>query len=251
MFLAFSDESGCGDLQVEPILVVAAFVINPDTAWNDVTCDMASAVKDWVQKERQRNFEFKARELFSHLDRPGNKAMVTALAKIPANRYLTVYYGAVHRQGFIDRASKLLVGGSYPHKLKPDDWLELTQALAFSLCATRLEAAFRQFLPEEKVLWIADNVKAANSMATCLRRYQGTPLISGMEGTQLEHIADTIFFGDSKTSGMLQLADFFNYVISGWLMKKPKVLPYFELMKHQTTWPGFIWDDPRGQITNH
>ena len=112
----------------------------------------------------------------------------------------------------------------------------MAQALCFTLAAVRLETTASAFFDTQslqKILWIANTAKAGALMKEGLRLFQQTPMFPDLPETKLEHIIDTIYFGDSKESRGLQLADACNFVIKRRLMKHGAIDPYCRLIEPQ------------------
>jgi hypothetical protein len=100
-----------------------------------------------------------------------------------------------------------------------------------------VEGAFAPFVPNEKVLWIADRANAAQAMKAFLKMSQSRELVPGVSQSKLEHIIDTIYFGDSHESRALQLADACNFVIKRRLMNNPDIEPYYSLIRFHVNPP--------------
>jgi hypothetical protein len=224
VYLAYSDESGSGDVSKEPILVVAAVLINPDSQWDGLEKELNNLVNENVPENRRDSFEFHAKELFARLERKDSKALLKGMFTTLQKHRLPVYYGAVHRQE-MGRTSPELSGKAL---------LTLAQAAAFIQCAFQVENAIHSIRPNEKLLWIADNTNLAGSMKM-LHHHTQTKTIRwpDLPWANLDHIMDTIYFGHSNESRGLQLADACNFVIRSHLIGKKQVEPYYELLRTQ------------------
>ena len=220
MWLVYSDEAGIGDISVEPIAVVAAIAIHPDSQWIGIEKEMKALVSEHVPVEKQPVFEFHAHNLFGQVARPENDALLRGLLAIPVVWKLPIFYAAVHRGAKFQEFNKN----------KPD---VTPQALAFLMCAMKIENLVRAGAPEERLLWIADNTRAADDMRKLHRAFQGQPLILDQPDTRIEHIIDTIYFGDSAHSRGLQLADACNFFIKRHLMKKGNSERFYRLIQPQ------------------
>lgn len=225
VYLAFSDESGTGSIKDEPIIAVAAVVINPDTQWDGVQADIDTLLLH-VPEQRRNKFEFHASRLFGQLRKETNRLLLSGILSIPFRRHLPIFYAAADRNG---------VGKT----IGSNDIDQITiaaQAGCFTMAAAQLEKAISTFQPrgqQEKILWIADNVKAAATMKAGLKLFQQTPMFADLPKTKFEHIIDTVYFGNSHESRPLQLADACNFVITKHLMKNAAIKPYYRLIEPQ------------------
>ena len=70
-------------------------------------------------------------------------------------------------------------------------------------------------------------------MKAFLATFQGRPLMDEFPTTKLDHIIDTVYFGDSKESRALQIADACNYIIRRHLAGKPDAASYFNMLVPQ------------------
>ena len=223
VYLVFSDESDAGDVQ--GVVVVAAVLINPDSQWDAVREDMDRLVREKVPEEKRSRFEFHAHNLFGQLGRASNKNLLTGLLSIPFRRSLLIFWGAVNRKAFAESTAGKATD--------PKHRAVLTQSLAFSLCAVRIENLMRSVIPGQKLLWIADNTRAGEAMKTTLKLCQEFPILPDIPFTQLDHVIDTIYFGHSNESRGLQLADACNFVIRRHLIGKADIEPFYRLIETQ------------------
>jgi hypothetical protein len=230
VYLAYSDESGTGDERQEPFVLVAALVINPNSQWDKVSAEIERLVSEHVPPDKQSGFEFHAHDLFGQLHRPSHKALLEGLLRIPFKFHLPIYTGLVHRNGM-----RQVINHGRSEPVQEKQLLKLTQGMAFYLCAQRVETAFCSFIPTERVLWIADRTDASVAMKELLKFSQVTAVMPDFPTTKLEHVIDTVYFGDSKESRALQLADACNYVIRRHLVGKANAAPYYRLIEPQLT----------------
>lgn len=223
VYLAFSDETGTGDIQTQPIVVVAAVTINPDTQWNDVHGHMERLVENFVPQDKRENFEFHASDLFGQLKRGNNKVLFEGLLQIPVQHRLSVTFGAVDRKGFIESIG--------PAVDSAKEQMKVMQSWAFVVCAAKIDNWMRQFAPKEKLLWIADNTTADELMRYGLKIWQKDAIFRDIPTSKFEHVMDTIYFGHSHHSRGLQLADACNFVIRHHLAKKAAIEPFYRLIQ--------------------
>jgi hypothetical protein len=109
--------------------------------------------------------------------------------------------------------------------------LDLAQGLAFYACALRVENLIKTYNPNERILWIADHAHAAEAMKGFLSVFRSRPLLPNLPISKLEQIIDTIYFGNSKESRPLQLADACGYIIRRHAMKKANALPFYRMIE--------------------
>jgi hypothetical protein len=230
VYLAYSDESGTGDERQEPFVLVAALVIHPDSQWEKVSAEIERLVSEHVPLDKQATFEFHAHDLFGQLHRPSHKALLEGICRIPFKFHVPIYTGLVHRDGM-----RILINHDRSEPVGKKELLRLAQGMAFYLCAQRVETAFCSFIPTERVLWIADRTDANVAMKELLKLGQLKAVMPDFPTTKLDHVIDTIYFGDSRESRALQLADVCNYVIRRHLVGKANAAHYYRLIESQLT----------------
>jgi uncharacterized protein DUF3800 len=216
--VVYSDESGTGSIKEEPITVVAAVVINLDTQWEKVENDLNQIAPD-------ENYEFKGARLFRDLKNGRKRDQADRLLKgilsVPAKNRLAIYQGAVDRKGFETQGPKT------PSKFDAND-------AAFFICLSQIEAAIHGFLPDERILWIADHSghyeKRLKLGHRIFRMMQEFELIPGVPARK-SCLVDTVYFGDSRDSRALQLADVCCSTICVHLRGDPIVAPYYDLLR--------------------
>ncbi len=220
MRIVYSDEAGVGDEKEEPILVVAAFLVHPDQQWPWVKQAADALLYKYVPTESRESFEFKASRLFAQLGKGNNEPLLRELLEFIPTWQLPIFWGAVNRVGMkADYAEKGLPCGT-----------DQMQNLAFANAAIMVEAFMQQFLPAERALWIADETRARIEMRMSLRRYQKDALIPGEYMTKFDHIIDTVFYGSSRDSLGIQLADACNFVIKRHHMGDASVERFFQII---------------------
>ena len=177
---------------------------------------MEELVDQYVPEEQRKDFEFHAHNLYGQFHRSDYRALLTGLLSLPVKHGVPIFYAAVSR--------------AWLHK-DPSRNSEITEAgLAFLTCALRVNAWIHSLNPNEQVLWIADNSRVAKEMRTAHTVFHDKPIVGQFEFMRLRHIIDTIYFGDSKNSRALQLADACNFAIKRHLMKKPDAERLFQLI---------------------
>ena len=110
---------------------------------------------------------------------------------------------------------------------------------AFIMCAFMVEAFFRAHAPYEKAMWIADETTLSLNIRKNFRVMQMLPILPRIPATQIECIQDSIYFGSSKQSIGLQLADVCNYLLGAYLDPKRSagVTEFAEVVRAQLVFP--------------
>ncbi len=220
MRLIFSDEAGTGDEAAEPILVVAAIVVEADHQWSLIEHQRQTILQNCVREESRANFEFKASRLFGQIGKGNNEALLNAFLQIIPTFDLPIIWGAVDRHRMkSDYASQGLPCSN-----------ETMQNLAFSIAAAQAEWLMREAMSSERAIWLADETRANPEMKASLRRLQVKTPFDDEVVTKFEHIIDTIFFGSSRVSLGIQLADACNFFIKRHHMNDQSAERFFRII---------------------
>jgi hypothetical protein len=200
----YSDETGIGNVKEEPIAVVVAVMFNMDTQWTPVTAEITAAVHKSQSRRKllKENSEISGQLLYKALRsgrHPEAKEFLTDLLVIPYKLHIPIFYGAVDRIRFNNRSG--------PPR---GDWTP--QDVAFDICLEKVDQYVNTLLPKENVIWISDTTGKQKRLKHGLLTYQIFETIKfGPDNKLSPHtarIVDTIYFGDSKESRFLQLADY-------------------------------------------
>ena len=228
--VVYSDESGTGSLVEEPLTVVAALMLNIDSQFEAVSKDL-EAVRP------SPNYEFHGKRLFRDL-RNGRRreradTILRSLLSLPIKHSFPVFYAAIDRVGFARQMAKQANIDANPstYAAKPYD-------VAFVFCLRSVHTFVYTVIPKERVLWIADKngyervTRQAHQFIQGLAENNPEGMNSGVENMKpQESIVDTIYFGDSKQSAALQLADVCCSAITLHLRKDPRARPYYSLLE--------------------
>jgi hypothetical protein len=223
VYIAYLDDSGSTGNHVDdpesPFQVVTAVIIR-DASFRAVekmrtlTTDDLEAL---VPKDEWRSFEFKATQVygwqkpFDALGRDKCRQIFSLALSVVQVCQLPVVYGAV------DKAKHR--AGPYANH-RPID-------VAFRFCAAGVEKWLRQNGNDDIALLISDDtsdVKEKESIKTAFRqlrkklRFRGG--LDGMDPGPLQHMVDDIYFGDSKDSLGIQIADMCGFIIRRHLSGK-------------------------------
>jgi Protein of unknown function (DUF3800) len=216
--LIYSDESGVGDVRVEPITVVAAIMINADTQWKLIEAEVM-AILDLLPPHK-RGDEFKGSRLFGQLSKGNNELILRRFLSLIPQFDIPVSVGAVHREGWRRHC------GETNNSVA----IDRIQDIAFLLSAVTAEHVMSDICSNEMALWIADETRKKTGIKEVLQLFQRRQLLPNNERTQLNHIVDTAYFGDSKESRALQLADACAYFVKQHHMSNQSAERFFQII---------------------
>lgn len=247
--VVYSDETGTGSEKEEPITVVTALMLNMDAHWHSVQHDLDTLAGVHFIGEPQSK-EFKGRLLYQDIKRGNAKASETVqmILAIALGHKIPLFYAAVDRGGL----RTALEGGPVAHY--PDQ----AHDIAFGECLMQVETYACAGLLKEVVLWIADKtgkekaIKRSLSMLrqaqTLEQRDQELPRVwVGLAEPTIFHIADTIYFGHSEESRLLQLADVCCSTVGLHLRGDPIAQPYYAILRQQIIRESPVWFTRLGQ----
>jgi hypothetical protein len=225
--VVYSDESGTGSIEEEPILVVAAILMNMDMQWRPIE----QALDRLAPK---RNFEFHGARLFRALKngRKRDRAdeLLRGVLSVPATYRVPIIYCAIDRDGYRRNVRKT------PHSATE-------YQMAFFICVDKIDTLVRSMFAQESVLWIADHsghheqqIKLSHWLAKRMPEVIETKPFSDVFPERRAHIspiADRVYFGDSKESRALQLVDVCCSAIVLHHQGVSWAAPYYDLIKGQ------------------
>lgn len=206
--VVYSDESGIGSIEEEPVTVVTALMFNLDSQWEPVERDLVEIQSSTPSGLLKYGYELHGKRLFSNIKRGSDAAIIALLSvlKIPIDHLVPVFYGAVDRAGFEADKSKKTELSFRQKRLTPYD-------VAFDACLRRIDSYVHTAFPQERILWIAEHSGHEKGLQTSLLWARATEkvIIEGEEQEMIRsessHLADVIYFGNSEESRALQLAD--------------------------------------------
>jgi hypothetical protein len=209
---AFSGESGFGSKKVGPIAVVAAIVLNLDDCWPMVESEMANILQQTPKQLLHRGRELRGSNLYSSLQlditqREAAREILTRILMVARNQAIQICFHAVDRQGY--DAFSLSLTGAPKFRTKTASSTDR----AFDGCVANVDRFARSI--GEYVLWVSDRSDKHRERSTklgllWLKFLKGNgrdPVTYEASGFQPVHIADAIYFGHSRESLALQLAD--------------------------------------------
>jgi hypothetical protein len=238
--VVYSDESGVGNIEKEPITVVTAIVVNMDRDWDAIEKDLNLIRLDAPDALLEQKRVLKGRKFYSLLRKDAENQQKSdhvteateqiAREAVEATRCLhrifgvlikyriPIFYGAVDRRGLINYQKQPTI----PNQ----DRTATSYDIAFAECLGRLDSAAWTFT-DERLLWIADRSDSQREPATksglAFYQSQQVTAISRQLGKSEDlgriSVADTIYFGHSSDSVALQLADVCCSTITNYLLE--------------------------------
>jgi len=205
--IVYLDDSKQDKIRDKKFQVIGAVII-PDDIFYDIEQDLGYYVYETVSEELLETFEFHASDLwqgnppFDIISAPERRRLFSEFVKILDEQKISIVYGAVdlcRLYGTIYASSNVI-------------------DMAFRLCAHALEDWFMQKSPDTFGLLICDddrtNSKTKNAITNAFRQYRHFVRGSPPERGLLAHIHDDMYFGDSKFSVGIQMADVCTFLIS-------------------------------------
>lgn len=247
--VVYSDESGVG-AKDELLTVVTAILVNMDEQWHLIEPTFSKIRNGLPDNLLEGGRAVKGRILYGALrknipESPLARDALASILALPANLKIPIYYGAVEREGFAKFHSRVRTADHEQRMTEYD--------VAFEQCLACVDNTVSALLPGERLLWIADrsDKQREPSTKTTLEMYRmlrqkhrlsrrvaaqqnDAPLIP-------DHaicIADTIYFGNSKESVALQLADvccstITSHLLATWYRHKPIANEFYEIIRLQ------------------
>lgn len=219
--IIYSDEAGTNEEREAPVVVVAAVMIDGDNQWPLIEVAVRNILERYLPENKRNNFEFKAARLYGQLSKGNNAAILCSFLQVIETFQLPIPWGAVNRAGM---RSDFEAKGLHCS-------IETMQNLAFVGAAVHAETIMDAFWPNERAIWIADETRAKYPMKASLRQYQQAAILDEEPTTQFNHILDSVYFGHSRESIGLQMADACNFFIKRHHMGDSSAERFFEMIK--------------------
>jgi hypothetical protein len=238
--LAYLDDS---DVRRKiPKLQVIAGVIVEDKTFKMIEMSMRQVRKELIPPEKLEEFkEFHACELygghgvFQGIAQDNRFEAIRRLLGLLNYASLSVVYGAVD----IQKEKREIFGSAEPLDIafricmkEVYDWVR-DRSLRFDF-EKEEEAAIQAWL-EELVIMIVDNCegKQRNMLQTSFRtlRHPLPSVEDAPVSERLPHFHDDVFFGDSRYSVGLQLADLCSYFIARHLEGDKEIAPFYDMIE--------------------
>lgn len=239
MRVIYSDESGLGSIQDEPVTVVTAIMLNMESQWEPVERDLFTIQNLIPPRLLKHGYELHGKKLFNGVRRKDLDAekSLPLILRVPDVHCVPIFYGAVDRAGFAALPDA---------ETKVRNQRQSAYDMAFHSCVRRVETYVRTTLPKtERVLWIAEHSGYEKNLKFTLGWAQATENIT-IEDESIEIVrktptrfVDTVYFGDSGDSLALQLADVCCCAITHFLLERyygcqPQIVePYYRILQGQ------------------
>jgi hypothetical protein len=257
--VVYSDESGVGPERHEPLTVVAGLMLNLDSQWHPLLESIEQALREFLGQEDISRYEIKGKNLYQQIRRstPSAEKLMTALMSLPQRHLVPIFYGAVSRAGYMYFMREIYSRSVY--RSNPEGRMSIVKPTpdafseALKFCLNRVDSYVHAAFPSEQVLWIHDKGSYdddAKSQLDAVRRLSASelgPILRQILDGYVErsHVVDTIYFGDSRESRALQLADACCSTITRHLRGDSVADPYYELLK-----PQIVSDGTRPEYEN-
>ena len=231
MYLAYLDDSGSRQKD-RKFQVLTAVLIKDQEFFNTELMIGVSLEDNVIPPEKLAEFEeFHAWELFGGygvfdgVDQRLRMITVEFLLKIVRSQELPIIYCAIDLP--------LLKSKEYA-SANPLD-------MAFRLCARGIEDWLAKNAPDDFVLMIADDCgKDKVTLKNSFRELRPKRRPPDWSWGSLEHVHDDMYFGDSKESIGIQLADLCGYFISKHLEGDPSGQGFYEIIKDQIAYAQLL-----------
>lgn len=222
--VVYSDESGVGSKDEEPIVVIAALMINVDEQWTILESELEKIKAETPAILLHEEREFKGSLLYgairkserlraigrSDSDLEKAREVLARLLDTTNRCSVPIFYGATDRIGY-ERYKGMWSGVESKSATEHD--------VAFDACFARVDRWAHGDLPrEEKILWIHDHrgkeeeeqTKLSLHWTRFLKAQGWNPITLSYEGRGQNQspprVVDAIYFGHSHDSSALQLA---------------------------------------------
>lgn len=209
----YLDESGVGNLEKDPYLVVAGVIVHADKQLRAIEAWLKSMLEDYIAPEEKKNFAFHAHQIF-HGNGLFRKEIYTQevrykilseLLEVVEKFDLPVVMGLTNRTGLRNRFSNLDQGKQNV----------MAQASCATACAVAVERYMRSFTDEVATLVYENTDNARKSIRDTHNFLKDPSNTEQFKDTMTEWtdflpfrcIAETAFFAEKSESSILQIAD--------------------------------------------
>ncbi len=234
MFLAYVDDSGTRNTQQAYQLITT--VIVPDSVFRGTEMVAISSLAAFMQPEQFTKFwpkftEFKGHELygargpFEGIEKPTCLRIMDFLLNMVARHKFPVIFGALNKAEWEKRKSKsgdlFIYGASTPIDI------------CFRLCLQRISLFIENNWPGTFAVLIADDSKGEEKELLKKAFYEYRERLDPTKPSELPYLHDDMYFGNSKYSIGIQLADLCGFVIARHLEGDQEIEPFYERIKNQ------------------
>jgi hypothetical protein len=105
----------------------------------------------------------------------------------------------------------------------------------FVVCAVEVEQWFRRYAPYERGFCIADETKTKDYLKATFQGLRMRRRSVAIPELTLDHLIDTIYFGNSHESRLLQLADACAFFVKRTVMNRDDAKPFYEVIEAQVS----------------
>lgn len=219
MRFVYLDETGTGNIDVEPLTAVAGVIVDADKQWRVLEQYLKDMADDFALPEHRNSFVFHAQELMhggktvSREKYPRERRLffLRSLCEIPGKFKLPVSFHSVDRRALLTKNPKL----------NHSELLEQALLHASISCAHGVERFMRRFADENEVAMLVYEKNGKNSKA--IREYHNLFRSNHMgqyvvdnpmtKLVQFDRIVDTAHFADKTDTSILQVADCCAYML--------------------------------------
>jgi uncharacterized protein DUF3800 len=258
MRIAYLDEAGTGNIDNEPIVVVAGVIVHADGQWRAVEDRLKDLVTKYIREEDRTGFCFHGTDIYSgsklftldRYPREQRSQMLEELCRLPHDLSLPIVYGPVNRKEMREK---------YP-AAPPDELLKVCLGIAASVCMFTIERYMRTRYPDEVAFVVHENNEQSRDLVRSIHNEYRNPhdavkkfqdAHNAAYGLPFKNIIDTAHFAEKRDTPILQLADICAFVIKRRLMGKPYSDRYIAPMegqiviKNKDGWPKIEEAKPR------
>jgi hypothetical protein len=246
MFLAYIDDSGTQNKN-QPFQLMTAVII-PDTAFRSSELVASASLKAFIPHADFAQFtkkfkEFKGSDLFGGygafdgISEEIRFSIMGALLALVRNDKFPVIFGALDKAEWNERKSR--DGDLFKYgAVEPVD-------ICFRTCLKGINEFVSLNWPSEFAMPIADSPSDGDTKELLKKAfYNYRQRLSVGELNNLPYLHDDMYFGDSKYSVGIQLADLCGFVVSRWLSKDERIERFYKLIENQIMYSRI---EPKGE----
>lgn len=224
MYLAYLDESGRRKRD-RKFQVLSAIIVK-DELFSYAELVSAASLAEILPREKVEKFEeFHAFELFNgigiftDIDQPTRFGQIEHLLRVIQDHNVPIVFGAVNESELQNRN----YGSANPIDI------------GFRICARGVENWMVRHEPEQFAVFIADEFEGETKtrLKRSFREFRKQIRPPYYDTGILEHVHDSMYFGDSKDSVGIQLADLCSYIIAKHIEGDPAVAGFYQLIQEQ------------------
>jgi hypothetical protein len=235
----YLDESGTGNIEKEPHLLVAGVIANPDKHWRPIEVHLRSLAQKYAPDREPEDVVFHASEIFwgteswSKYDYSERHALLRELCEVPAAFDLPMVTGYVDRR---------IAAQQFANDSKSEQGL-MAHAAAYVRCAISAERYMRKRAESDELAQIVhENTDHAKKMIKLMHRsirtraFANYPNIAAWELSTylpIERLSEATMFAEKADTRLLQIADICAFTCRRALSGKKDANQLFELFRPQ------------------